>query len=350
MVRVAKETTQAYVVDRAEFDLALAEQAVAAGADFYVGLRCVRLNTTDAGIEATLRSEGRSESLKAQTAVLAAGCHYRLHAQVGLEPPSDFLDSTQAELEADGFPEVEVYLGQAIAPGSFAWAVPVGPGRVRIGVTSSTASLDAFHRLLRHPWLRGRMKKAHPDVRKRAIPIGIVGKSYTRRVLAVGDAAGQVKPTTGGGIFYSILCADLAANSLLRAFSAGDFSQRSLESYQKAWLKEIGRDLRFGLFIRSLLSRCSDQRLENFIRLCREPHLLNLIHQRADFDWHHGLILELIKLPDFWKTLIGWPNRTGPKENGHVSQTDEWDGPDDREEEYVGEMGRRPVRVEGGEA
>lgn len=65
MVRVAKETPQAYVVDRAEFDLALAQQAVAAGAKFYLGLRCVRLNTTDTNLEATLRLDGRSEILKA---------------------------------------------------------------------------------------------------------------------------------------------------------------------------------------------------------------------------------------------------------------------------------------------
>jgi len=313
MVRVAKEAPQAYVVDRAEFDLALAQQAEAAGAKFYLGRRCVRLDTAEARLEATVRWDGRSEILNAPVGLLAAGCHYRLHPQAGLEPPSNFLDSTQAELEADGFSEVEVYFGQAIAPRSFAWVVPVGSGHVRIGVTAHHASLAAFRRLLQQPWIEEKVREKHPFIRKRAIPIGIVSKSYANRILAVGDAAGQVKPTTGGGIYYSILCADLAVDTLLKAFSMGDFSKRVLGSYQQAWRNAIGRDLRFGLFIRELFSRCSDQQIESLIRLCQEPKVLNLIHQQADFDWHHRLILEFLKLPALWKTLLGWSTQFGPE-------------------------------------
>ncbi len=335
MVRVAREEPQAYVVDRAEFDLALARQAEKAGSEFYLGRRCVRLNTAETRFEATLQWDGRSEILEASVGLLAAGCHYRLHPQVGLEPPSNSLDSTQAELEADGFSEVEVYFGQTIAPRSFAWAVPVSSGRVRIGVTADHSSLAAFHRLLQHPWLQGRVREKHPSIRKRAIPIGIVPKSYADRVLAIGDAAGQVKPTTGGGIYYSILCADLAADTLLKAFSVGDFSKRVLGSYQQAWRGAIGRDLRLGLFIRGLLSRCSDRKIDNLIRLCREPRVLNLIHQQADFDWHHRLILEFIKLPAFWKILLGWPAQFGPGECGYSQRMTEWNQADGLEENHV---------------
>jgi len=332
-VRVAKEEPQAYVVDRAEFDLSLARQAEQAGTEFYLDRRCVRLNTTETSLEATLGWNGRSEVLEAPVGLLASGCHYRLHAQAGLALPSNFLDSTQAELEAEGFSEVEVYFGQAVAPGSFAWAVPVSSGRVRIGVTSVASSLEAFHRLLQHPWLHARVREKNPLARKRAIPIGMVAKTYADRILAVGDAAGQVKPTTGGGIYYGILCADLAASTLLQAFSAGDFSKRVLGSYQRAWQEEIGRDLRLGLFIRSLLSRCSDQQIESLVHLCRDPGVLNLIHQEADFDRHHRLILELVKLPALWRALLGWPERSSPVEAGHFARTAEWNGTSGIEEE-----------------
>jgi digeranylgeranylglycerophospholipid reductase len=348
MVRVARKEPQAYVVDRAEFDLALARQAEKAGSKFYLGRRCVRLSTAEARLEATMQRDGRTETLQAPVGLLAAGCHYRLHSQVGLEPPSSFLDSTQAELEAEGFSEVEVYFGQTIAPRSFAWTVPVGPGRVRIGVTADSTSLAAFYRLLHHPSLHGRVRVTHPpSIRKRAIPIGIVARSYADRVLAVGDAAGQVKPTTGGGIYYSILCADLAANTLLRAFSVGDFSKRVLGSYQQAWRGAIGRDIRLGLFIRGQLSRCSDHQIVSLIRLCREPRVLELIHQEAVFDWHYGLILEFLKLPAFWKTLLGWPVRFDPGESDRSPRTTGWNQADGHEENHVADAAGPPVRPAG---
>ena len=66
----------------------------------------------------------------------------------------------------------------------------------------------------------------------------------------VGDAAGQVKPTTGGGIYYGLLCADIAANNLHRALDADDLSARNLANYEREWKKKLGRELKIGYYAR----------------------------------------------------------------------------------------------------
>ena len=52
------------------------------------------------------------------------------------------------------------------------------------------------------------------------LPLGAVGRTYGDRMLVIGDAAGLVKPTTGGGIHYSILSAALAADVAIEALAA----------------------------------------------------------------------------------------------------------------------------------
>ena len=44
-----------------------------------------------------------------------------------------------------------------------------------------------------------------PEARLKILPLAPVPKTFTGRVVAVGDDAGLVKPTTGGGIYYGLV-------------------------------------------------------------------------------------------------------------------------------------------------
>ena len=138
-------------------------------------------------------------------------------ARLGL--PGQFLHTAQRELPAGTLHEVEMHFGRDIAPGGSAWAVPVtrpeGP-HVRVGVM-------VFPRRTRllpqdagaHGGVMGRPPTAQP--RLKILPLAAIAKTYDTRLLAVGDAAGLVKPTTGGGIYYSVLSGSLAADVGSRA-------------------------------------------------------------------------------------------------------------------------------------
>src|SRR5260221_4154369 len=77
--------------------------------------------------------------------------------------------------------------------------------------------------------------------RVKILPLGAVGRTYGDRMLAIGDAAGLVKPTTGGGIHYSIVSAALAADVAVDALAADRLDAGTLSAYERAWRGGAGR-------------------------------------------------------------------------------------------------------------
>jgi geranylgeranyl reductase family protein len=302
-VRIGRETPQAYLMDRAVFDQLLAERAAQAGAEYWLGCRAEAVEIDPHDARVTIRDNARSVTLRGSACLLATGSSHRLHAMIGLTAPAEFLDCVQAEFAAEAWPEVEVFIGQSAAHGSFGWAAPVDERRVRIGVCVMGSALPFFNRLLASPALAGRVGEPLTPLRKRRVPILPAARSVADRAMLVGDAAGQVKPLTGGGIYYSLRCADLAAETLIACASTGDFSRRRLGGYERTWRLAIGRDLAFGRYVRRLLAWSGDRRIDALIGLCQRADVQALIARSADFDAHHRLFVELFRLPEFWTVL-----------------------------------------------
>jgi digeranylgeranylglycerophospholipid reductase len=113
--------------------------------------------------------------------------------------------------------------------------------------------------------------------------------------LVVGEAAGQVKPTSGGGIYYGLLCADIAAEVLHQAFLAGDFSTAALSTYQKKWRARLNRELTFDYWARTLLAKLSNSRMDYLFRVASKRGVPELIAATTNFsfDWHRGLLFQM---------------------------------------------------------
>src|SRR5262249_55426704 len=139
---------------------------------------------------------------------------------------------------------VEVYLGATLAPGLFGWWIPDGAGGARIGVACTAGPTTArtfYDRLLRQFEKRhGTPPTGPPGYLLSGIPIGTVPKTAGDGVVLVGDAAAQVKPLSGGGIFTGMRCAQLAAETALAALEADDVSASALGAYDRAWRRELG--------------------------------------------------------------------------------------------------------------
>ena len=142
--------------------------------------------------------------------------------------------------------DVEVYFGSDTAPGGFAWTVPVvrpsgpfvrvGPDVRRRRVESSSVSSSTA---LGPSW------GIVPELdRARAVafcPCPALPRTYASRLLAVGDAAGLVKPTTGGGIYYSLVSAALAARDAhFGAARPIGSMPNALAVYQRRWRERLG--------------------------------------------------------------------------------------------------------------
>jgi digeranylgeranylglycerophospholipid reductase len=84
------------------------------------------------------------------------------------------------------------------------------------------------------------------------IPLRPLPRSHGERVLVVGDAAGQVKPTTGGGIYYSLVASDVAAETLRTALIEDNLSASSLSYYEKSWRSALSKELEVGYSARRI--------------------------------------------------------------------------------------------------
>jgi len=302
---VSAHRTVAYVVDRGEFDRSLAEQAHAAGATYRLGSRCVGISQVDWGVKATVSEAGGGVlELGARAAILGTGVRYGVLQALGGSRPGRFLNTAQAELAMRDVNEVEVYLGREISPGSFAWAIPVDGQRVKLGVCNHGRALTWMERLLGHPRVQDRLLGGRPEIKTKPIPISPAPRTYFDRMLLVGDVAGQVKPTTAGGIYYGIVCAGLAAETLDEALKRGSLGERSLAGYERRWRRAIGRELRVGSYFRRLGGRLSDRQIDGLVRAYREPEFRELVRRTADFERHSRFILALLTSPIFWAGLF----------------------------------------------
>ena len=125
------------------------------------------------------------------------------------------------------------------------------------------------------------------------------------RLVAVGDAAGIVKATTGGGIYYSVLTAALAAGAILHAFKRGDFGASMLSRYDRAWQRRLGPEIRAQQQLRALAHRLDDHDIEAFFDLARTDGVMPIVRQTARFNQHRTLILALLRHPPARRILLG---------------------------------------------
>jgi digeranylgeranylglycerophospholipid reductase len=306
-VFIDADHVRAAIVDRAEFDRALAASSRAAGAELRAGARVRSISVSDDRVR--VRGDGERATVDARACVIACGASYRFNRDLGLGVPRAYVQSAQLEAAFDGPEHVEVFLGRKVAPGGFAWTVPFNRGGQRwnrIGLMCNDRAPALFgsfaqtvrtrHALDGRPWERPRTK---------ILPLGPVSKSYATRVLAVGDAAGLVKPTTGGGIYYSLISGQLAGVVLDGALRSDALGEDRLRAYEDRWTGRLGSEIRIGLKFRALASRLSDRAIDSLVELARVDGIVPLLKRTADFNWHGTSALALLRHAPFRRILLG---------------------------------------------
>ena len=303
-VSVDAERVKAAVVDRALFDQGLAASSRRAGAELRSGARVRAIAVGAAGV--TIGVEG-GDRVEARACIIACGANYRFNRQLGLGVPRTFVQSAQLERPLDGLDRVEVHLGREVAPGGFAWLVPLerdGRPHARLGLMCDTRALARFRQFAARMRERFGAAGDWPDPRLKVLPLGPVSRTYGTRLLAVGDAAGLVKPTTGGGIYYSLISGRIAAETLDEALAADDLRDTRLRRYESEWRARLGADIRIGLAFRTLASRLNDRAIDAVVELARVDGIVPLLRETADFNWHRQSALALLKHAQFRKILL----------------------------------------------
>jgi digeranylgeranylglycerophospholipid reductase len=291
------------VIDRGAFDRSLAEQAAAAGALIETGARVDGLAVDDDGVTLT----AATRTVRARAVILACGVSYRFQRQLGLGLPGLVAHTAQVEVDAEATELVELYLGRDVAPDGFLWSVPISRGGrpgLKIGVLTRGDAGACLHRFLSRREVRCRLLSPPGRPVRRLLPLQPIAKTYAERLLVVGDAGGFTKPSTGGGIFYSLVSASLAVETLLEAFDEGALDEEQLGRYEAKWQAELGQEFRIAGWLRQFLIRRSDAEIDQLVRASSSEAVQAVIHRTARFNRHRGVILALLREPGIASLLL----------------------------------------------
>ena len=296
LLRLWREEPQACVLDRAAFDIAMANRAQGNGVEYLLDSQVSRIEVEDdrVKIEAIHRKAGLN--FEARSVVIATGFGSKLAERLGLGNFGDYVIGGQTEVATTGVDEVEVYLGREIAPGFFGWLVPTSPRMARVGLLSRHNPELYLRKLLASLVAQGKIVSAEAKLSYGGIPLKPLSRTYGERLIVVGNAAGQVKPTNGGGIYYGLLCANIAADTLHQALQRDDLSAKSLAKYEREWRRKLGRELKIGYWARKLFERLSDNQIDRIFNIIKVNGIDEALLKARDlsFDWHSQAILTLL--------------------------------------------------------
>ncbi len=303
VARVRRRTPDSHVVDRAVFDGWLAGAAQQAGAELLVGTRLRTAQRVNGSLRLTGERGRRTFAATAPVVIDAEGarpllprtlgCNLRRRYVMGLQ-----YQMTDVDLEEEDCPEI--YLGHAMSPGFFAWMMPIGGNRARVGLCvdpdlTGRAPIHYLDRIMRdHPVASRRLRRARLE-RALAGPIPVLGArrpTVIGGMLLGGDAAGQVKATSGGGIYFSLIAGRLAAQAAGRRLGG---EPAALLDYERGWRRRFGRELTFTVFARATLNRLTDGEINALIAVIgADDSFKRAIEEHGDTAYQSRLLLPLL--------------------------------------------------------
>ena len=264
----------AYILKREMFSRFLRRRARANGELRYEAAR--KITYSKNGVTA----ETENGTHEGKMIIGADGTFSTVRRSLGIKLPHMYpgiFVRSEKKLRAD---TIEVYLNKFYSPDFFSWIIPqTKEYGIMTGIRPKN-NFEYFKKSLNLP--DGRVYSSY-------IPIGYC-KSYAKRTLLVGDACGQVKPLTGGGIMFSMRAAKHAAYTIKLASEKGRFDGNFLSRYEILWKRELAWEIRRQLLLRKIYRGLTNRDIDKvFITF---GHSISKINE-FDYD----------KLTGIWKQL-----------------------------------------------
>ena len=255
-LKIASKAPMAYVLDRKKLAKSCEKAARKAGATIHLGQKIGKAELLELAAD------------KSNNVVGADGGVSHVASAFGFPAIKDYVLTYKAEFECEEVEDknmVGLYFSRSFAKGLFGWHVPYASNIVELGLgvehRAKTPSSAAFNLFSKSEELKSviNTKGAALSARASMIPISTRAKTVKGNVALVGDAAGQVKATTGGGIIYGCLCADILSKTIANG--------KPLSEYEKAWRSAYGKDLGIHRIAHSYYSNSNLQRTFRILRI-----------------------------------------------------------------------------------
>ena len=294
LINLYREEPQALVIDRTVLESSMINQTIKQGAKYLADHQVVDFNISNGKVE-VLVNNGKQVHFEADFIVLANGFNGGFAPLIKLNH-SDYAFGSQVIAETE-IKEVEIYLNPHFAPGFFGWVVPTHSSEARVGLLckkNPEANLRKFLKFLKD---RVKVRNVSEEINTGIVPLAPISPSYGERVLLVGDSAGQVKPITGGGIYFGLLGAEVAVNTIVQAMETNDFTEKNLAGYETEWKKLIGKELEVGSKIRRIYEQLPGRLIDLLFDYVNKSNIINNILNDSSFkfDWHSEPLIWLFK-------------------------------------------------------
>ena len=318
-----KEDNEMIVVHRHLLDQWLADLAQKSGAE-------IQLNTMIKVIKKEHKKwilmDNSGKEYQTKLIINAEGSHRQIIKQIPLKgfDKKWSLPAIQFELENCNFNSeyVELFHGKKWAPGFFAWIIPTSAETGRIGLAIDRRYLSSKYGM--KDWLI-HFKNHHPIASKKLLnskvvktrggfvpAFGPVNNTVMDGLMLIGDAAGQAKATTGGGVNIGGYCGRIAGKIATESIKHNNTSKKFLQKYENQWKKRFWYELYFMTWYRKIIGSVSDETLDRLLKAAKESGFRNSLLNVKDIDLHFkglfysGLNSKVIKagirsIPDLLK-------------------------------------------------
>ncbi|MGQ9543276.1 MAG: geranylgeranyl reductase family protein [Candidatus Bathyarchaeia archaeon] len=302
---IRRGTVDSHILDRELFDSRLSDRACTLGAELSLRTRIYDLSReSERYVILKGKKDGSPIRFRSKIIVDAEGATPVLPRIVGLQSGRELLLGIQYELsglQIESPDSVELYLGREIAPGFFAWIVPLSEGRARVGLCARRSMVTLPLRQYMERFVRflidcGRLK----DFRVERTLAGVepaehyMTPSYTDNFMVVGDSAGHVKSTSGGGLYFGLKAAKLAGETAVECLERGDASRQTLRSYEDKWMGSFVKELKATLILRRVLNNLTDDEVDRLIRKMSEDEIKRIIERYGDTAFQSRIIRPII--------------------------------------------------------
>ncbi len=294
-----KRIPQAYIVDRGAFDKELCQEAQDKGVEVLLktkGLKPLRKNGRICGI--VVRQNSSHIEIHADVIIDAEGVRSLIAKQCGLPTKKNFISSFQMEISPVSYEDiesVEVYFSSKFSPGFFSWIIPVNEHLARVGIgvkgTLKQASQNLLNFIKKHPVASKKFGKNWEIKNKLAglIPMGgPVPITVKDNLMLVGDTAGHVKSTTGGGLYFGMSCAKIAAKVAVDALNKETPFQ--IQNYVSLWRKGFGSELKKSANMRKFINQLKDSTLDTLFEIVSDYNLEPLLERFGDIDYQSSFV------------------------------------------------------------
>ncbi len=286
----------AFVLDRVRFDQHLSRQAINDGVELLLGMRVRKLLHSNNRISGVKDDSG---SLYASSVVVdAEGVRSQFVGEAGLAAvdKASICPAMQFELANVNIDKdfVQVFVGKKYAPGFFAWAIPTGSDSVRVGLACNHGNVRfLLERFVEENFAGANLCAVTSGA---VITGGPIKETCSNGFMVVGDAAGQTKPTTGGGVIMGGMCAIISGEAAAEAIRTRDTSSRALNKlYERKWRGALGREFSTMLVARRFFNKLSDNTLDRIFKIIIKERLAEEISSFGDMDFQSGVLRRLAK-------------------------------------------------------